>query len=86
MKKNIYPFENAEFIEADVPYIMEFSGENPCPMFRRHFCVDSAEKVLLRVCGLGYGYYYINGKKVSEDLFTAPVAITTKHFGTLNMI
>ncbi|MCR5263519.1 MAG: glycoside hydrolase family 78 protein [Clostridiales bacterium] len=33
--------------------------------------VRSAE---VRVCGLGYGYYWLNGEPLSRDLFTAPVS------------
>ncbi len=47
---------------------------SPAVRFRRTFYIDKVEKALLSVCGLGYGYYYINGKKVSEDLLTAPVS------------
>lgn len=31
-------------------------------------------KATLRCAGLGIGYFYINGSKVSQDLFTAPVS------------
>ena len=44
------------------------------PVFRRTFSVKSVRKAELSVCGLGYGYYYINGNPVTNDLFTAPVS------------
>lgn len=68
------PFENASFIEAKTEYKREFTGENNAPIFRKHFETHGKKVVILRVCALGYGYCYINGKKVTEDLFTAPVS------------
>ncbi len=47
---------------------------SPAVRMRRRFTVEKHEKTLLTVCGLGYGYYYINGKAVSGDLLTAPVS------------
>lgn len=67
-------FEHAVFIKPNVPFKREFSLENHAPMFRKKFIIDRAGEASLYVCGLGYGYYYINGKKVTEDLFTAPVS------------
>lgn len=71
-------FENASFIKCDIPFYREFKSENPAPMFRKKFVVDNFEKAEIRVCGLGYGYYFINGKKVTEDLFTSPVSDYSK--------
>ena len=71
-------FENAGFIKADVPHVKEFDGgKSPCAMFRKKFNADDFKdfkKAAVSVCGLGYGYYYLNGKKITEDLFTAPVS------------
>lgn len=45
------------------------------PLFRRKFQIDKPfESAVLSVCGLGIGYYYLNEKSVSEDLFTAPLS------------
>ncbi|MBQ4145170.1 MAG: family 78 glycoside hydrolase catalytic domain [Clostridia bacterium] len=66
------PFKSISFIKADVEFVRDFSIENYAPVFRKKFVVTNAENARLYVCGLGYGYYYINGKKVSDDLFTAP--------------
>lgn len=44
------------------------------PIFRRVFDVKKLKKTEICVCGLGYAYYYINGKPVTKDLFTAPVS------------
>ncbi|MCL1859483.1 MAG: glycoside hydrolase family 78 protein [Oscillospiraceae bacterium] len=68
-------FENINFIKADIPFIREFSREkSPCSMFRRKFNIKNPKHAKVSVCGLGYGYYYINGKKITDDLFTAPVS------------
>ncbi len=47
---------------------------SPAIRMRRRFTVTKKETAVLSVCGLGYGYYYINGKAVSEDLLTSPVS------------
>ena len=66
------PFKNISFIKTDTEFIYDFSTENYAPMFRKKFTITNRGNARLYVCGLGYGYYYINGKKVSDDLFTAP--------------
>ena len=72
-------FENINFIKADIPFVNEFDREkSPCVMFRKKFGIKNFKKAKVFVCGLGYGYYYINGKKITEDLFTAPVSDYTK--------
>lgn len=67
-------FANACFIKPDVPFTKEFGNENYAPMFRKKFQVEKLGSAKLAVCGLGYAYYFINGKSVSPDLFTAPVS------------
>lgn len=68
-------FENINFIKADIPFIKEYDRDkSPCVMFRKKFKIDNFTQAKIYVCGLGYGYYYINGKKITEDLFTAPVS------------
>lgn len=68
-------FENIGFIKADMPFVKEFDGEkSPCVMFRKKFTAENFKSAKVYVCGLGYGYYYLNGKKITEDLFTAPVS------------
>ena len=59
-------FENVCFITAK-----EKSGSS---QFRKKFIIRKKTSALLRVCALGYGYFWLNGKRVSEDLFTAPVS------------
>ena len=67
-------FENAYFIKPDIEFVREFSLSNSAPMFRRRFTLNKTEDARLSVCGLGYAYCYVNGKRVTEDLFTAPVS------------
>lgn len=66
-------FEGSSFIKPDV--VFDKMREDYAPMFRKKFVIDEEIKTaVLTVCGLGYGYYYVNGGKVTEDLFTAPVS------------
>ncbi len=65
-------FDHAVFIKPDIPFQREFSWENCAPVVRKKFSLDSTKDAKLFVCALGFGYYYINGKKVSEDLFSTP--------------
>ncbi len=51
---------------------------SPAVRLRRKFSVEKKERAVLSVCGLGYGYYYLNGKPVSGDLLTAPVSDYSK--------
>ena len=67
-------FENISFIKPNIEFKKEFTYKNYAPMFRRKFYIDDIKNARLYVCGLGFGYYYINGKSVSEDKFTAPVS------------
>jgi len=68
-------FENISFIKADIPFVREFDkNKSPCVMFRKKFEIKNLKNAKVYVCGLGYGYYYINGKKITQDLFTAPVS------------
>lgn len=48
---------------------------SPAVRMRRAFYVkDAGGRAELCVCGLGYGVYYINGVRVTEDRFIAPVS------------
>ncbi len=47
---------------------------SPAICMRRKFVINNKQCAKLSVCGLGYGYYYINGKSVSDDLLTAPAS------------
>ena len=46
----------------------------PTVCFRKRFIINNVKNAKIKVCALGIGYFYINGKLISEDLFTAPVA------------
>ena len=71
-------FEKQQFMKAPIPFTKEFTNRNHAPMFRKSFTLESCGTARLSVCGLGIGYYYINGRKVSGDLFTAPQSDYTK--------
>jgi alpha-L-rhamnosidase len=64
---------NAKFIKTATPFVKEYSEKAPAPMFRKKFTAKTG-KAKLYVCGLGYGYYYLNGKAVTSDLLTAPAS------------
>lgn len=66
--------KDIQFMKPPVQLAEEFDGTNYAPMFRKKFYLEDTRNAVLSVCGLGYGYYYINGQKVSEDLLTAPVS------------
>lgn len=66
-------FDKAYFIKPDIDF--DKKDKTYAPLFRKTFMADDVtESAELLVCGLGIGYFYINGKAVSEDLFTAPVS------------
>ena len=67
-------FSGAAFIKPDIEFEREFSLKNSAPSFRKKFTLHDTDNAKLYVCGLGFAYYWINGKKVTEDLFTAPVS------------
>lgn len=45
------------------------SEENNSPVIRGGFSAKEIEKAEISVCGLGFYYLFINGRKVSDDLF-----------------
>lgn len=68
-------FENSSFIKSPTPFTREFDREkSPCFIFRKRFYIEKPVQAKLSVCGLGYAYYYLNGQRISNDLFTAPVS------------
>ena len=67
-------FENGHFIKPNAEFKQNYSGQNYAPMFRRKFHIEKKGRATLSVCGLGIAYYFLNGKPISEDLFTAPVS------------
>ncbi|MCE5260011.1 MAG: alpha-L-rhamnosidase N-terminal domain-containing protein, partial [Chloroflexi bacterium] len=67
-------FELARFIKPNIPFVHDYAETNPAPQYRRKFKLPRFTRAVLRVCGLGYGYYWLNGRQVSLDKFTAPVS------------
>ena len=66
-------FENAVFIKPNVAFIREQNA--PVPFFRKKFLLEKKPiSAVLNVAALGCGYFYINGRPVSDNLFTAPVS------------
>ena len=72
------PFTHANFIKPNIPFVPEYRETNPAPQFRRKVALGSFSKATLSVCGLGYGYYWLNGRPVSQDKLTAPVSDYSK--------
>lgn len=67
------------FIKTPGPFKREFAMENDAPRFRRSFTVNGDVRcATLKCTGLGYGYFYINGKSVAPDRLTAPVSNYSK--------
>jgi len=65
----------AKYIKATLLPPADSPTENTAPRFRKHFSLPQAPvSATLHCAGLGIGYFYINGKPVSEDLFTAPAS------------
>ena len=46
----------------------------PTVCFRRRFHATKKGKYSLSFCALGMGYCYINGQRITQDLFLSPVA------------
>ncbi len=65
---------NAPFIKCNTELDKTDVNYSPAPIFRRKFTLKKPKNAKIRFCGLGYGYCYINGKSVTEDLLTAPVS------------
>ncbi|MBR4173652.1 MAG: family 78 glycoside hydrolase catalytic domain, partial [Clostridia bacterium] len=63
-------FDNISFIKPN----RSMADGNIAPMFRKKISLDKTDGAKLYVCALGYGIFYINGKKATEDLFIAPVS------------
>lgn len=72
MQNNI--FENIRYIKGKQTFDKEHSIQDCAPMFRKNFYLDkeNVQNAKIYVQGIGYAYYYINGQKISEDLFLSP--------------
>ena len=70
-------FESARYIKANTPFLKDRNASSP--LFRRVLTLEKKpNKALLSMAARGYGSFYINGQKVTNDLFLAPVADYTK--------
>lgn len=68
-------FSSAQYIKANACSPADSTQCNPAPRFRKSFLLSQLpRKATLHCAGLGIGYFYINGSKASQDLFTAPVS------------
>ncbi len=67
-----------QFIKTPYPFDPACRTDDPAPLFRRRFTLKERPKATLNVCALGMGYCYINGQRVSADLFTSPFSDYTK--------
>lgn len=68
-------FEHASFIKSPYPFQKEYTKQDPAPLYRKVFQISG--RILsaqASVCGLGYGYWWLNERAVSEDLFTSAVS------------
>ena len=66
-------FRKSYFIKPEGIFEKGFSDTNPSPVFFKTFSLKSLPAAAnLYICALGIGYAYINGKRVSDDLFAAP--------------
>lgn len=69
-------FEKISFIKPDIPFD---KNKFYAPMFRKKFVLsETVKSAKLNICGLGYAYVWLNGKKITQDLFTAPVSNYSK--------
>lgn len=66
--------EDMKFIKPNREFVKEFRDADLAPMFRKKFVLNNTNNASLEVCALGYGYFYINGEKVTQDLFISAVS------------
>ena len=69
-------FKNGKFIKADYQSPKCYEEGDYAPIFSKKFFLKNKplKSAILNICALGLGYAYINGQKVSNDLFCAPVS------------
>ena len=60
IKHKTYPEDNLDYA--------------PTVCFRKRFLAQEKRNYTLSFCALGIGYCYINGKRITQDLFLSPVA------------
>ena len=67
-------FERARFIKANRPFVWDYQEKDLAPMFRREFELGSFASAELSLVALGFGAFYLNGEKLTEDLFISPTS------------
>ena len=67
-------FEKAQFIKANREFIWDYKETDLAPMFRKTFELKPFSHVEVSLCALGFGTFYINGLKITEDLFISPTS------------
>ena len=71
-------FQKGYYIRYDNSFELETGGsepptKNPSLMLRKTFTVkEKPKRAEIIMCPLGIGYGFINGERITEDLFTAP--------------
>ena len=75
-----YPFYQAKYIKAqETP--SEFSLYDPIPLFRREFeLTEDIREARIFVQSPGFAEYYINGKRITDDIFISAVSDYGKIF------
>lgn len=67
------------FIKPNIPFEAGYHKEDHAPLFRKRFIWNGDTRIAkIRICALGIGYCYLNGQRISKDLFTAPVSDYSK--------
>ena len=57
----------------------EFNCISPALEFRKDFLLDTLNNAKIKICGLGYFYLLINGKKVGDDVLSPLYSQYNKH-------
>ncbi|MDX1285265.1 MAG: family 78 glycoside hydrolase catalytic domain, partial [Draconibacterium sp.] len=67
-------FENGDFWISFAPETAEYKTTEPAPYFRKEFNVDDEiEAATLKIAGVGYYEFYLNGQKVGDHLLAPAV-------------
>lgn len=65
-------FDGINYIKAKSSFDSATSINDNAPLFRKKFYLDSVTNATVYVQGVGYAYFYINGKIITEDKFLSP--------------
>ncbi|MBO4262944.1 MAG: family 78 glycoside hydrolase catalytic domain [Clostridia bacterium] len=72
-KNNV--FGEAAYIKESELINREYSLCDPAPLFRKEFDIaGNFQNACVYVQGLGIAEYYLNGKRITDDLFISPVS------------